>query len=56
MDDTDYGAQPACPTCGVAMHPIRHGDECRECGHRVEWPRVDHPGFGEGITELDDWR
>ena len=52
MDDTDYGAQPACPTCGVVMHPIRHGDECRECGYRIEWPRVRKPVDGPNIIDL----
>ncbi|MGO1770745.1 MAG: hypothetical protein ACTHZX_12410 [Microbacterium sp.] len=29
--------QPICPSCGVTMHPEDGGDECRECGYRIEW-------------------
>ncbi|WP_119697060.1 hypothetical protein [Microbacterium halotolerans] len=55
-DGLDDGAQPICPACGVTMHPEGEGDECRECGYRIEWPAGEHPGDGEGIVDLDDWR
>jgi len=56
MSDLDAAAQPSCPTCLTVMQPNDGGDECRECGHRVEWPAAEHPGDGEGIIDLDDWR
>lgn len=52
MDDLDSAAQPICPACGVTMHPENDGDECRECGYRIEWPEAEHPGDGEGIIDL----
>lgn len=56
MDPLADLAQPICPTCGVTMHPEDGGDECRECGYRIEYPEVTHPGFGDEIPDIDDWR
>ncbi len=52
MDFLNDAAQPTCPRCGVAMHPIAGADECRECGYRIEWPAAEHPGDGEGIIDF----
>lgn len=56
-DDLADGAQPICPACGVTTNPVDGADECRECGWRVEYPPTPpHPGFGEGLPDIDDWR
>ncbi|WP_119697262.1 hypothetical protein [Microbacterium halotolerans] len=55
-DGPDDGAHPLRPACGVTMHPESEGDECRECGYRIEWPAGEPPGDSKGILELDDWR
>lgn len=56
IDPLADGAQPICPSCGVTMHPENGGDECRECGYRIEYPEATHPGYGDDLPDLDDWR
>lgn len=51
----DDGAQPICPACGVTMHPEGEGDECRECGYRIEWSQGEQSGDSEGNSDFDDW-
>lgn len=50
MDELDYAAQPICPACGVTMNPEDDGDECWECGYRINKPAGEHPGDGEEIN------
>lgn len=52
MSDLDAAAQPSCPTCLTVMQPNAGGDECRECGWRVEWPEAEHPGMGGDIPDI----
>lgn len=50
--DLEYGRQPVCPHCAVVMYPTRGGDECRECGHRFEWPRARKPVDDPDIVDF----
>lgn len=52
MSDLDAAAQPSCPTCLTVMQPVDGGDECRECGHRGEWPEVVKPEDPDGIIDF----
>ena len=47
MDDAlDIGEQ-RCEVCGTVMHVIDGGHRCRGCGHTVDIPWVEHPGYGD---------